>query len=115
MIVFHFPEKDINRVVQHFQGNECGALCDLVPFVQYKKREKYPWRGVTFTEACNFTKINAPPWVFSRILNSRNDTKLRKVSQIYLKDAFSYFVKLQVLLDQVNLSLNDQVNVGIGR
>ena len=30
-----------------------GALRDLVPFVQFKKRE-----------ACNFTKISTPPWVF---------------------------------------------------
>ena len=31
----------------------CGALRDLVSFVQFKKRE-----------ACNFTKSNTPPWVF---------------------------------------------------
>ena len=24
------------------------ALRDLVPFVQFKKREKHPWRSVTF-------------------------------------------------------------------
>ena len=33
----------------------CGALRDLVPFAQFKKREKHPWRSVAFT----------PPWVFS--------------------------------------------------
>ena len=26
----------------------CDALRDLVPFVQFKKREKHPWRSVTF-------------------------------------------------------------------
>ena len=26
------------------------ALRDLVPFVQFKKREKYPWRSVTFSK-----------------------------------------------------------------
>ena len=26
----------------------CGALRDLVPFVQLKKREKDPWRSVPF-------------------------------------------------------------------
>ena len=31
----------------------CDALRDLIPFVQFKKREKHPW-----------TKINTPPWVF---------------------------------------------------
>ena len=25
---------------------KCGALRDLVPFVQFKKREKHPWRSV---------------------------------------------------------------------
>ena len=26
----------------------CGALGDLVAFVQFKKREKHPWRSVNF-------------------------------------------------------------------
>ena len=26
------------------------ALRDLVPFVQFKKRENYPWRGGTFSK-----------------------------------------------------------------
>ena len=38
-----------------------GALRDLVPFVQNKKREKHPWRSVNFS---NFTKINTRAWVF---------------------------------------------------
>ena len=37
--LFHFSEKII-----------CNALRDLVPLVQYKKREKYPWRSVTFSK-----------------------------------------------------------------
>ena len=28
----------------------CGVLRDLVPFVQFKKREKHPWRSVTFSK-----------------------------------------------------------------
>ena len=44
------------------------ALRDLVPFVQFKKHEKHPWRCVTFiknqAEACNFIKSNSLPWVF---------------------------------------------------
>ena len=31
---------------------------DLVPFAQFEKREKRPWRSVTFS------KINFSPWVF---------------------------------------------------
>ena len=46
--------------IKSINGNRtiCNALSDLVAFVQFKKREKYPWRSV------NFTKINTPPWVF---------------------------------------------------
>ena len=32
-------------VIKHFD-----VLRDLVPFVQFKKREKYPWRSVTFSK-----------------------------------------------------------------
>ena len=42
------------------------TLSNLVPFVQFKKREKHPWRIVTST---NF-------------LNSKNGTKSCKASQI---------------------------------
>ena len=36
---------DIAQVSCHI----CGALRDLVPFVQFKKCEKYPWRSVNFS------------------------------------------------------------------
>ena len=28
----------------------CDALRDLVPFLQFKKREKHPWKTVTFSK-----------------------------------------------------------------
>ena len=28
----------------------CDALLDLVPFVQFKRREKHPWRSVNFSK-----------------------------------------------------------------
>ena len=46
------------------------ALRDLVPSVQFKKREKHPWRSVTFSKVAKktllkkFAKSNTPPWVF---------------------------------------------------
>ena len=44
------------------------GLCDLAPFVQFKEREKHPWRGDTFSKvtvlSLKFTKSNTPPWVF---------------------------------------------------
>ena len=30
--------------------SKCDALRDLVPFVQFKKREKHPWRSVNFSK-----------------------------------------------------------------
>ena len=31
-----------------------GALRNLVTFLQFKKREKYPWRNVTFSKVAGF-------------------------------------------------------------
>ena len=28
----------------------CDALRNLVPFAQFKKREKHPWRSITFSK-----------------------------------------------------------------
>ena len=33
----------------------CGALRDMVPFVQFKKREKHPWRSVKFINVAGFS------------------------------------------------------------
>ena len=33
----------------------CGALLDVVPFVQFKKHKKYPWRSVTFIKVAGFS------------------------------------------------------------
>ena len=35
----------------------CGELCDLVPFVQFKKREKHPQRSVTFSKVATLLKV----------------------------------------------------------
>ena len=40
-----YIESDMYREVDFI----CGALCDLVPFLQFKKREKHSWRSVTFS------------------------------------------------------------------
>ena len=34
--------------------NNCYALRDLVPFVQFKKREKHLWGSVTFSKVADF-------------------------------------------------------------
>ena len=58
----------------------------LVPFVQFKNVKKRPWRSVILVKlkasACNFTKSNTLPWMFSCFLNCTNGTKSPKVSDI---------------------------------
>ena len=39
--------------------NICDALRDLVPLVQFKKRENHPWRSATFSKVADF-KIVEP-------------------------------------------------------
>ena len=34
---------------------DCDPLHDLVPFAQFKKREKHPWRSVTFSNVVGFS------------------------------------------------------------
>ena len=47
----------------------CDALRDLLSYVQFKKREKHPWRNVTFSLVTfTFTKSNTPPWLFFTVL-----------------------------------------------
>ena len=35
----------------------CDTLRDLVPFVQFKKREKHPRRSVTFSKAVSYRRL----------------------------------------------------------
>ena len=50
----------------------CGALRDLVPFVQFKKRENIHGGVLTLVKfqasVYNFSKINTLPWVFFAFL-----------------------------------------------
>ena len=32
----------------------CGALSGLIPFAQFKNREKHPWRSVNFSKVAGF-------------------------------------------------------------
>ena len=42
----------INNLIptNHSKNEICDALYNLVSFVQFKKREKHPWRSVTFSK-----------------------------------------------------------------
>ena len=37
--------------------HDCDALCDLVPFVQFLKCEKHPWRSVALTKVATLLKV----------------------------------------------------------
>ena len=45
-----------------------GALRDLVPFVQFKKREKHPWRSVNFSEVSGFSNYQSQRFKASSFL-----------------------------------------------
>ena len=59
---------------------KCDVLRNLVPFVQFKKREKHPWRGVTFSKVA--LKVTLLHGCFSRFLNCTNGTKSHNASQM---------------------------------
>ena len=67
----------------------CDALSDLVPFVQFKKCKKHPWRSASFSKVVGFypatlltgTRLHE---CFSRFLNSINGSKSRNASQLHV-------------------------------
>ena len=76
---------------------------DLVPFVQFKKREKHPWRSVTFSKVAGYEpatllKLTLLHGCFPRFSNCINGTKSRSVSHI-LDETF--LVSLQCLRNRL--------------
>ena len=71
--------------------NRCShisdVLRDLVPFVQVKKREKHPWRSVTF-KPTTLLKVTPLHGCFSRILNYTNGTKSHNISHLIFRTEF---------------------------
>ena len=67
--------------------NVCDVFRALVPFVQLKKREKHPWRSVTFKPA-TLLKVTLLHWCFLRFLNCTNGTKSRNATHIVLDKIF---------------------------
>ena len=65
----------------------CAALCDLVPFVQFKKREKHPWKSVNFS-----TK-------------SLNASHIQRMIKCYVFMVFASGV-IHVIMDRIYFSLN---------
>ena len=61
-----------------------GVLRDLVPFIQFKKREKHPWRNVNFSrlKPATLLKLTLLHGCFSCFLNCANDIKSRNASHL---------------------------------
>ena len=47
---FSFHKEFNQQATGNGKKQNCGALRDLVPFVQFKRREKNPWRSVNFSK-----------------------------------------------------------------
>ena len=48
------------------RSNKCDIFRDLVTFVQFKKREKHPWRSVIFSKVAGLLKVTLLQGCFSR-------------------------------------------------
>ena len=71
---------NLDRVIQILI---CGALRDLVPSVQFKKREKHQWRSVTFSKVAGFLH-----GCFTCFLNCTNGTKSRNAPHMGVDNKF---------------------------
>ena len=74
-------------------GYNSDALHDLVPYVQFKKREINPWRGYLFVKfqalACSFTESISPPRVFFTFIKLYKWYKIaQSVSYVTLRSQF---------------------------
>ena len=86
------------------KSHKCDALRDFVPFVQFKKCEKHPWRSVTFNKVAGWLNVILFHGCFSRFLNCTNSTKLLKVSQILFAgwgSGFQFFWQLCIVSKNV--------------
>ena len=65
-------------MISEIDRAQSNALGDLIPFVQFKKREKHLWRSVTL--------VKLQVLVFSCVfLNCTNGTKSLSASQIIIR------------------------------
>ena len=66
----------------------CGAFRDLAPFVQFKKREKHPWRSV------DFSKVAGPSLIcFSYFCWNPANTYVSNLKAFYLAETESRLEK----------------------
>ena len=46
-----------NKVLYSTAQRKCNVLCHLVPFVEFRKRKKHPWRSATFSKFCRLKPV----------------------------------------------------------
>ena len=70
--------------LRQFSHHSSYGMLRAVWYLYNLKNVKNTHGGVLLSIklACNFTKSNTPPWVFSRFLNCTNSTKSRKASHM---------------------------------
>ena len=73
-----------NKHLRIGKNQICGALHDLVPFVQFKKLKKHLWRSVSFSKVATLLKLTLLYGCLSRFLNCINGTKSHNASHITL-------------------------------
>ena len=79
----------------------CDALRDLLPFAQFKKREKCPWRSVNFSKvagSATLLKLTLLHACFSRFLNCADGTKSRNAPQIRNKSCLFLLLNWSLFL-----------------
>ena len=64
-----FPLRTIHA--QRTIGLDSDVFCDLVPFVQFKKREKHPWTSVTLSKVADKKPLSLPTVIFLQRCFSR--------------------------------------------
>ena len=72
MINFHCS----NSVKNLFVELTCDSFCDLVPFIQFKKREKHPQKSDTFSKVAGLT-FTVDSFEIFEIGNSCNSVNLK--------------------------------------
>ena len=93
-------------VLSDFLAGKYETLCAiLVPFVQFKTREKHPWRSDTFSKVCRLKPL--PYGRFSCFLSCKNGSKSRKASHI-AKRLARFIIKL---VTPIHMHVNFYVNL----
>ena len=92
LMEMHTPSL-LRTIYAHYTtGLDSDVLHDLVPFVQFKKREKHPWRSATFSKV-----FRLKAFIFTK--NNRAKHHIRICYQYVRIEkllAATYFGKLQI-------------------